>query len=292
MKQLNYRHLWYFHEIARAGTLTGAADRLNLSQSALSAQIKTFEARLGHALFDRVGRRLELTEAGRITFEHAKTIFAVGRDLVTTLDQTVAHAPPIRVGALSTLSRNFQIRFLQPLLRRPDVEMVLRSGPADTLLDALAALELDVVLTTAPPHQGRTEDFLAHKIAEQPVSLQGRPERVAHDNLDALLRAEGMILPASSAIRAEVLDLAHARGIAPRIVAEVDDMAMIRLLAREGAGVAVAPNVVVADELAAGRLVTAPFALGVTERFYAITVARRFPHPSLATLLDTARQGG
>jgi LysR family transcriptional activator of nhaA len=288
MAQINYRHLWYFHEIARAGTLTEAAHRLNLSQSALSSQLKTFEARLGHALFDRVGRRLELTEAGRIALRHSEEIFAVGQDLVKALDQAAVQAPPIRVGALSTLSRNFQVRFLRPLFERVDAEMILRSGTADVLLDALAALELDVVLTNAPPDDSRGGQLLAHKLAEQPVRLQGHPERVAHESLDALLGRERIILPAGSAIRAEVLGLARGLGITPRIVAEVDDMAMIRLLAREGVGVAVAPDVVVADELAAGRLVTAPFALGITERFYAITIPRRFPHPLLGALLEAA----
>lgn len=289
MQQLNYRHLFYFHEIARAGTLTAAAERLNLSQSALSSQIKGFEARLGHALFARVGRGLELTEAGRITFDHAQHIFAMGQDLVATLDQRSDAVPPLRVGALSTLSRNFQMRFLRPLVGSGEAALTLRSGTADALFDALAALELDVVLTTDPPHDARAGEFLAQKIDEQPVSLHGRPERMAHDSLEALLQAEGVILPSGSAIRAEFLDHVGARGIVPRIIADVEDMAMIRLLAREGAGVAVAPDVVVADELEAGRLVTAPFVLGVTERFYAVTVPRLFPHPRLGPLLDAVR---
>ena len=289
MQQINYRHLFYFHEIARAGTLTAAAERLNLSQSALSSQIKAFEARLGHALFARVGRGLELTEAGHVAFRQAQRIFALGQDLVATLDQRAGSVPPLRVGALSTLSRNFQMRFLRPLVGQGDTALTLRSGAAEALLDALVALELDVVLTTDPPHDAREGEFLAQKIDEQPVSLHGRAELMAHESLEALLRAEGVILPSGSAIRAEFLDHVGSQGIVPRIIADVDDMAMIRLLARAGAGIAVAPDVVVADELEAGRLVTAPFALGVSERFYAVTVPRLFPHPALGPLLEAAR---
>jgi LysR family transcriptional activator of nhaA len=295
MNRLNFRHLWYFHEIVRIGTLTEAAARLNLSPSALSAQIRTLEARLGHALFERVGRRLELTEAGRIVHAHAQRIFDVGTELLSTLEMRAEHMPPLRVGALSTLSRNFQIGFLRPLLDpaegQDSVPLTLRSGTAAALLDALAAQALDVVLTTDPPQDAQEGPFRAHRIAEQPVSLHGRPDRVRHDSLAALLSAESIILPSGSAIRAEFLAITDALGIVPRVVAEVEDMAMIRLLAREGVGVALAPDVVVADELASGRLARAPFALGLSERFYAITVPRAFPHPALAPLLAAAAAG-
>ncbi|WP_247651140.1 substrate-binding domain-containing protein [Roseovarius autotrophicus] len=164
----------------------------------------------------------------------------------------------------------------------------MASGTARTLLDALAAQVVDVVLTTDPPQDAEGGAFRAHRIAEQPVSLHGRPDRVAHDSLDTLLTVEEIILPSGSAIRAEFLAITDARGITPRVVAKVEDMAMIRLLAREGAGVALAPDVVVADELASGRLKRAPFALGLSERFYAIAMPRAFPHPALESLLAAA----
>ncbi|MEM1102173.1 MAG: substrate-binding domain-containing protein, partial [Pseudomonadota bacterium] len=104
--------------------------------------------------------------------------------------------------------------------------------------------------------------------------------------LEALFENEPLILPTDSALRAPLEALFARLSVSPQIAAEVDDMAMIRLLAREGAGVAIAPPVVVADEVAAGRLVTAPFALGISEPFYAVTLPRQFPHPALADLLE------
>ena len=74
MKQMNYHHLRYFREVARQGHLGRAAELLNVSQSALSIQIKQLEDRMGHAFFDRVGRGLVLTEAGRIALDHADRI--------------------------------------------------------------------------------------------------------------------------------------------------------------------------------------------------------------------------
>ena len=289
---LNYHHLRYFRAVADEGNLTRAAEKLNLSQSALSTQIRTLEARLGHDLFERVGRTLELTEVGRITLDHAARIFATGDELLAVLRRESADAPPLRVGALSTLSRNFQLGFLQPVIARGDTDLVLRSGQIEGLLADLAALTLDVVLTTEPPRPGSGEGFVAHRIAEQAVGLHGVPARVQHGSLRELLEAEPVIVPTESPIRTGFDALVARLGIKVRIAADVDDMAMVRLLAREGAGVAVAPSVVMTDEIFSGVLQTAPFDLRINETFYAITVARNFPHPLLAEVLPGVGEVG
>lgn len=283
MDRLNYHHLRYFREVAHDGGLSRTADRLGLSQSALSTQIKHLEDRLGHALFDRVGRRLELTEVGRITLDHADRIFETGAELLATLDQSSTALPPLRVGALSTLSRNFQIRFLGPVLSRPDVGLTLRSGSAESLLDALRSLFLDVVLSTEPPHTPDSDSFLAAELARHAVRLHGKPDRFGSDLRQTL--EEAVLLPSDPAIRLGFDSLCSRLNVTPRIAADVDDMAMIRLLARSGAGLALVPDVVLQDELSQGHLHTAPFDLGITQTFYAITRRRTFPHPLLTDLL-------
>ncbi len=282
---LNYHHLRYFREVAHEGNLTRAAARLNLSQSALSTQIRMLEDRLGHALFDRVGRRLVLTEAGRIALDHADRIFDAGQELVATLGRTGSTQPPLRVGALSTLSRNFQLSFLKPILGAEDTPLVLRSGGAAALFDALRALALDVVLTTEPPQSGSGPGLTAHRIAEQTVGLHGAPERLGHASLRETLAREPLIVPTESPIRTGFESLVARLDVRPRIAAEVDDMAMVRLLARAGAGLAIAPSLVLRDEIAGGLLATAPFDLEIVESFYAVTVRRNFPHPALEALL-------
>lgn len=128
MDTLNYHHLRYFREVAHEGNLTRVAERLNLSQSALSTQIKQLEGRLGHALFDRAGRQLTLTEVGRIALDHADRIFGTGEELIATLRRSSDARPPLRVGAQPTLSRNFQLQFLRPIIRAGDTGVILRSG--------------------------------------------------------------------------------------------------------------------------------------------------------------------
>jgi LysR family transcriptional activator of nhaA len=291
MAQINLHHLRLFRAVATERSLTEAARRLNLSQSALSTQIRMLEQTLGHDLFERRGRSLVLTEAGRIALDHAETIFRAAADLTATLRHHAPGRRPLRVGALATLSRNFQMQFLRPVLGRADVEVVLRSGSQEELLRGLEALALDVVLTNLSPPVDAASPWLVHPLSEQPVSLVGAPARVGPPphRLAELLAREPVILPTrETALRTAFDALASRLGITPSIAAEVDDMAMIRLLAREDAGLAVIPPIVVQDELAQGKLVEAGRLEGIVESFLAVTRQRRFPNPLLAELLGPA----
>ncbi len=288
MAQLNLHHLRLFRAVASDGTLTGAARGLNLSQSALSTQLRALEAALGQDLFERRGRGLVLTEAGRIALDHAEAIFRTAEDLAATLRETGRARRALRVGALATLSRNFQMQFLAPLIGRADVEVVLRSGSQGELLRGLEGLALDVILTNVAPARDATSPWLIHRLDEQPVSLIGTPARVGPDArpLRDLIAAHPLIVPPrETGLRAAFDALAARLGITPSFAAEVDDMAMIRLLARADAGLAIIPPIVVRDELSAGTLVEASRLDGIGEVFLAITRERRFPNPLLAEVL-------
>ncbi|MAJ65297.1 MAG: LysR family transcriptional regulator [Alphaproteobacteria bacterium] len=287
MSKLNYNHLRYFRAVAREGNLTRAAEQLNLSQSALSVQIRKLEEQLGQELFERRGRQLHLTEAGRVTLDYADTIFTAGEELIGTLNTTGGNRKALRIGALATLSRNFQIGFLEPILDRPDVEIILRSGGPVELHQALASLSLDVILTNQPPANDAITPFVTHRLAEQRVSLIGLPDQVQPINdLPALLATRPLILPTrETSLRVGFDALADRLDIRPQIAAEVDDMAMMRLLTREGIGLAVMPPIVVKDELESGYLVEAARLTDIAETFYAITIERKFPNPLVKELL-------
>lgn len=287
MQSLNYNHLRYFWAVAHDGNLTRTAERLNLTQSALSVQIRKLEERLGHALFERRGRQLHLTEAGQIVLDHADAIFATGEELLGTLRQTGAARQALRVGSLATLSRNFQMEFLGPVLGRTDIDLILRSGGAAELLRALEALNLDVVLLNRAPPSDALTPLVTHRLAERPVSLVGTPDRMrSAAGLAEQLRNHPIILPTvDSSVRTGFDALADRLGVRPQIVAEVEDMAMMRLLAREDIGLAVLPPIVVKDEIAAGVLVEGEHLPGIVETFYAVTMARRFPNPLVRLLL-------
>lgn len=288
MAQINLHHLRLFRAVASDGTLTGAARGLNLSQSALSTQLRALEASLGQDLFERRGRGLVLTEAGRIALDHAEAIFRTADDLTATLRETGRARRALRVGALATLSRNFQMQFLRPLIGRPDVEVVIRSGSQDELLRGLEALALDVVLTNLAPARDAASPWLIHRLDEQPVGLIGTPARVGRPALPLaeLIATQPLILPTrETALRAAFDALAARLGVTPILAAEVDDMAMIRLLTRADAGLAIIPPIVVRDELLSGALVEAARLDGIGETFFAVTQQRRFPNPLLAEVL-------
>ena len=177
MPQLNYRHLRYFWAIAHDGSLTKAAERLHLSQSALSVQLAKLESQLGHPLFDRLGRSLVLNEAGRIALDYADTMFQAGDELLSTLrSQPTVNRPILKVGALTTLSRNFQMEFLRPLMGREDISVVVRSGTLRELLAQLEAQAVDVVLTNSAVRRDASTVLHSHLLDRQPVSLVGRPQ--------------------------------------------------------------------------------------------------------------------
>ncbi|EKE78906.1 LysR family transcriptional regulator [Oceanibaculum indicum] len=297
MAHLNLHHLRLFRAVASDGTLTGAARTLNLSQSALSTQLRALEASLGQDLFERRGRSLVLTEAGRIALDHAEAIFRTADDLTATLRETGRARRALRIGALATLSRNFQLRFLQPLIGRADVEVILRSGAQDQLLRGLEGLSLDVVLTNLAPARDAASPWLVHRLDEQPVGLIGTPARLAAERctrpLKDLLASEPLIVPTpETGLRAAFDALASRLGVTPVFAAEVDDMAMIRLLARADAGLAIIPPIVVRDELAAGTLVEAARLDGISEPFFAVTLQRRYPNPLLTEVLGPKQDGG
>jgi LysR family transcriptional activator of nhaA len=288
MSTLNYHHLRYFHAIAQAKSLTRAAERLHVSQSALSIQLRQLEDRLGHPLFERRGRRLELTEAGRLALDYAETIFSAGDELVSTLrGQRGADRRVLRVGAVATLSRNFQRELLRPLIARGDVELVLRSGSLRELLAELAAHTLDLALTNLPVPRDAVTPWHSHLLARQTASLVARPRRGAR----ALRFPEDMadtpvVLPGlHSQMRVSFDQIMARAGIRPRVLAEVDDMAMLRLIARESPGVTLVPPVVVREDLKSGALVERCRIPQIRESFYAVAPSRRFPNPLVRELL-------
>lgn len=282
MAGLNYHHLRYFHAVAREGSLTRAAQMLNVSPSALSVQIGALEAQLGQKLFDRRGRGLLLTEAGRIALAHAETVFRSGEELLSTLKGLApGQRQVLRVGAVATLSRNFQLGLLRPLLGKPEVGLEITSGGFEELLARLEAHALDLVLANQPATIGTESEWQNTLVADQPVSLVGR-QRATPLRFPDDLATEALVLPGrGSTLRAGFDRLMDEASITPRVLAEVDDMAMLRLLARESGAVTLVPPVVVVDELKAGVLVEHCRLPQLHEAFYAITRRRRFPNPLL-----------
>lgn len=288
MARLNFHHLHYFWAVAKEGNLTRAAAHLHVSQSALSAQIRQLEEQLGQPLFARVGRGLQLTEAGQLALGYAESIFTAGAELTALLREGRRDERQVlRIGAMATLSRNFQENFLRPLLERDDVELVLHSGSLADLLARLRVHTLDLVLSNQRVHASSEDPWRCQRLARQPVSLVGKPraKRKAFRFPEELAEVPLLLPGRDNDIRAGFDLLCERLGIRYRLRAEVDDMALLRLLTRDSDSVALLPTVVVQDELRNGRLVEYSVVPDLHESFYAISVQRHFTPPLLKSLL-------
>jgi len=291
MSRLNYHHLYYFWRVASQGNLTEVARRLHLSQSALSAQIRQLEERMGKALFERRNRRLLLTEAGRQVFSYAQEIFTKGEELESLIHRGIEpDYQRLRIGMLSTMSRNFIEGFIEPLLKQSPgkVHFSLQARGMTNLLDGLAKHQFDVILTntqveaSAAPEAAWQSQLLAH----QPLSIIGPPKARPKAAFPAGFEGLRWVLPAENhEIRRSFDGYCSLHQYQPEILAEADDMAMLRLLARDSAALSVLPEVVVKDELEQGRLESYQRLPNVYENFYAITLPRQFMPSLMAELL-------
>lgn len=289
LDQLNFHHLFYFWRVARLGHLTRAAEELHTSQSAVSAQIRQLEDRLGEALFTRESRRLTLTDTGQLVLAYAEDIFGLGQEMLGRLEGRTAGITRLRVGSVATLSRNYQENWIRPLLQDRSVVLTLESGLLEGLIERLVQHQLDVVLANETVPADPDRPLHCRFLGGQAVALVGPAGRWKAqslrmpDDLDGL----DMALPGPrNALRAQFDALCTSAGVSPRLRAEVDDMAMLRLIARDSGWLTVLPEVVVQDELRAGILVTVDRSTQLQERFYAITTVHRHRIEVLEKLME------
>lgn len=287
--QVNYRHLHHFWAVAKEGHLTRAAESLHISQSSISKQIRELELRLGHDLFVRDGRTLKLTETGRVVLAYAESIFSLGNEMLAAVTAGEGQSKKrLRIGAVATLSRNFQDNFLRSLLVMPTVHIQIESGSLEELVQRLGVHKLDVVLSNRAPASGAEDALHVRRVSRQPVCLIGPPQQDGREfAFPRDLERVRLLLPGhNSDIRSQFDVLCEELALDLDIFAEVDDMAMLRLLARDSGSVALLPPVVVQDELLSGALEEYCVVPDVYENFYAITAERQFQPALLSELLE------
>ena len=281
MRDLNFHHLYYFWMVAKEGHLTRVAKQLHVSQSALSSQIRQLQDQLGHELFTREGRVLKLTEIGHVVLEYAESIFNLGSELLSLTESgDFLQLRRLRVGSVATLSRNFQENFLRPIISEPEIRLEIRSATLEELLELLRMHKLDVILSNRAVVSDSSATLQCQKIAEQRVCIVGPPGAAARKfQFPQDLASARLLLPGpSSEIRSQFDLLMGQLGVKVDVGAEVDDMAMLRLL-----------EVVVQDELHSGTLETYWVLEDIVEHFYAITAERHFELLPLKALLEKSR---
>jgi LysR family transcriptional regulator, transcriptional activator of nhaA len=295
--RINLKHLHYFHEVAREGSLTGAARRLHLAPQTLSSQVRELEQSLGRKLLERSGRRLVLTPDGEVARDYAESIFALGTELSRVM---AGRAEPrrmgLRLGVTDSVPKLLTARVLSPLLERhrDRIELDCVEGTVTALLGRLAAHQLDAVLADQPlpPHLARS--MRGRRLLKSGLSLVAAPRvRMAlSGDFPACLDGAPLIAGSAESPLSIALDAWLAeRGLTPRVVARCDDSALMKVFAQRGFGIACVPTVIESDVAAQFGLQPVGRVPELSELLYLIRPAGRHVHPLLEEIEAGAAEG-
>jgi len=294
MEWLNYHHLLYFWVVAREGGLVPAGKMLRLSHPTLSAQVHALEDHLGEKLFTKVGRKLALTEMGRVVYRYANEIFSLGREMVDTVKGRATGSPlRLDVGVVDVVPKLVVRRLLQPALSLSEhVRLVCHEDSYEKLLGDLAMHTLDIVISDAPVPAGSTIRAFNHLLGETGVSFFGTKSLVESykrgfpkslDQAPMLLPVEGLT------VRRSLDQWLDKNDIKPRIVAEFEDSALMKVFGSDGLGIFAAPTAVEAEVIAQYGVHLLGRSDEVRERFYAISVERRLKNAAVEAISNAAR---
>lgn len=292
----NYRQLHYFWSVAKAGGIARGAEQLHLTPQTISGQISLLEENLGVALFRRAGRRLELTEAGRLALSYADEIFQVGNELEETLrNRHEERTSLFRIGIADVVPKTIAYRLLAPALSLPDpVRLVCREDKFELLLAELAIHRLDMVLADRPLPPGMDVKSYSHRLGECGVTFLATPALAANlkGKFPHLLNAAPLLIPGEDgAVHAPLLRWLRGQDIHPRIVGEFDDGALMKSFGQAGAGVFPVPTAIATELAAQHGLVSLGHTEAVKDRFFIITVERKLSHPAALAVSEAAHKG-
>jgi LysR family transcriptional activator of nhaA len=291
---LNYHHLLYFWTVAREGGLAPAGKVLRLSQSAISGQIHRLEESLGHPLFERRGRKLEMTETGRVVFRYAEQIFGLGREMLDVVRERPVDRPlRLVVGISDVVPKHLVRQLLAPALQQPQrVALVCHEDQFDRLLGSLASHVVDVVIADAPVPPSSDLKLFSHFLGESTVTLVAPPALVPtlRKSFPASLAGAPFLLPTVGTALRRSLDLWFERNaITPDIIAEAEDSALLKAFAADGMGGMFVPTVIAKQVCRRYDVSEVSAVEDVHERFYAITAERRIVHPAVVAMRSAAR---
>lgn len=295
MEWLNYHHLLYFWMVAREGSIARAGEKLRLAQPTISGQVRMLEDQLGEKLFQRAGRNLVLTDVGRVVFEYADQIFALGREMMDTLrDRPTGRLVRFHVGVTDEVSKLIAYRFIQPALASaPGTHVVCREGPLDALLAELATHALDLVLADTPMTPTVRVKAFSHPLGETTMTVCGTAKLAAahRPRFPRSLDGAPFLLPTESkTLRRALEQWFDAEGLHPRIVGEFDDSALLKTFGQAGTGLFAVPTAIEAEVVRQYSVGVVGRIRDVRERYYAISVERRLKHPAVVAISQAAHE--
>jgi LysR family transcriptional activator of nhaA len=294
MQRINYQHLFYFWHVVTEGSITAACKKLHLAQPTISGQLAVFEQAIGEKLFYKQGRKLQLTDTGRIVFHYAEEIFALGRDLGNTLKGLpTGKALRLSIGITDALPKLVVYRLMQPVFQLPEpVQIYCYEDKVERLLSDITLQRIDLVLSDTPLTSSSNVNIFNHLLGESAVTVFASAELAAiyRPNFPRSLSGAPFLLPTNNtALRRSLDHWFDNENIRPNIQAEIEDSALIKTFGKGGMGLFVASTIVEAEIKRQYMVEAVGNIESVKERFYAITVRRQLKHPAVTTILDNAR---
>jgi len=242
MVPLNYNQLYYFFQIAETGSIALASKKVLISSPALSMQLKELEESMGTPLFSRVGKKLVLTEAGKIVQEYARDIFNLGMELKDTLADR-SHGkerPKIEIGCQDSVPKNVADKLLAFLFETKSCKVILREGNREELLNLQSDFKLDLILTNSIP-QINNFVYETKLLCKEELIVVGHPKfKQLQKNWPNSLANAPLILPTYDSSTRQKLDFFFKeKDILADVIAEVEDKTTEIDLAIDGHGLAV-----------------------------------------------------
>lgn len=286
----NYRHLYYFWVVAKEGSLSRAAQRLDLAVQTLSTQVRELERSLGHALLKPAGRGLALTEAGHAALQEAEAIFQLGEALPARVRE--AGSAPVQrlaVGISNGLPKLAVRKLLDPALAADDLRLLCHEDQLDDLLAALALHRLDLVLSDRPAPSNPNLKLYSRSLGSSPVAWFGTAELAEAAASHGLAELPVLLPTTQAGVRAALDAWFERQGLRPRIVGEFEDAALLATFGASGLGVFPAAQMLAAMLEQRYQVRRIAPAEGVEERFFAIGTEKKVSHPLVLRILAKAQ---
>lgn len=292
---MNYKHLYYFWTVAKAGSIARASEQLHLTPQTISGQLSLFESVLGESLFDRSRRRFALTDAGRTVLGYAEEIFSLGKELEEVLHHRPGGRPlQFRVGVSDAVPKALAYKLIEPALRATEnSRIVCREGKVAGLMAELAIHQLDIVIADSPMPPRIDVKAFNHLLGECGLTFFATPALAAQYAGAFPQRLDGapLLLPGDDvAVRPKLIRWFDQNRIRPRIAGEFDDSALMAAFGQAGAGIFSAPSAIAEQIREQYGVVKIGATDEITEGFYAISVERRLSHPAVIAISEAARQ--
>jgi LysR family transcriptional activator of nhaA len=287
--------LLYFWTVARDGSIAKASETLRLSPPTISEQIRNLENSLGTRLFEKRGRNIVLTEAGRVAFDYADEIFTRGEELTEALSRGVAgRMPRFTIGIADVVPKLIAYRLILPALKLDDpVKIICRESSSEMLVSQLAIHDVDLVISDAPLNPSLRIHAFSHLLGQSGLSFFAHPRlaKQLKTRFPKCLDRIPFLMPADNTdLRRSLEHWLEVHDVRPTVVGEFEDSALAAVFSEAAVGAFASPTSTEAQVKRQYGLTVLGRARDITASYYAISLDRRLKHPAVIAISEFAHR--